>query len=340
VPPKKAKTTRRPHGKHSWALIPVDGQPIRDRARKEYAKILRDLELARQELERFEEKDKPAFSRWLNGHFGALMTELRETSRKLEEKRELLFEVETEALLSNSSHTRAYERVMWQREHPETEESSGAEDTRSNEGSAGGAGGANPFADAFDEFFDDVNFDKAFGLPPRKKGPSADSNEGEVKAARIKELYRALVRRLHPDAQGTLTAKRAEWWHQAQAAYENGDLEQLQVIFTLCEIDETGSTAKTSVSLLMQITRQFKSSLRALKKQLSQCRHDPAWNFTKTEEHGPLLARLERSMREELAEMKRLLGAIASQIDAWARQARMPRRFFRRRRSMHPEFFF
>ena len=62
-----------------------------------------------------------------------------------------------------------------------------------------------------------------------------------------------------------MTAQKSEWWHQAQAAYEAGDLEQLEVILTLCEIGDSGTTAHTSASLLQRITAKLKSSLREIR---------------------------------------------------------------------------
>ena len=78
-----------------------------------------------------------------------------------------------------------------------------------------------------------------------------------------------MVRRLHPDTQREMTAQKTEWWHQAQAAYEAGDLEQLEVILTLCEIGDSGTTAHTSASLLQRITAKLKSSLREIKRQIA-----------------------------------------------------------------------
>ena len=80
----------------------------------------------------------------------------------------------------------------------------------------------------------------------RRAGPSTESGGPAHQVARLKELYRAVVRRLHPDRQREMTVQKTEWWHQAQAAYEAGDVEQLEVILTLCEIGESGTTAHTS----------------------------------------------------------------------------------------------
>jgi hypothetical protein len=55
-----------------------------------------------------------------------------------------------------------------------------------------------------------------------RMGPSARPAAPVLAGKRLKELYRAVVRRLHPDSQREMTAQKTEWWHQAQAAYEAG----------------------------------------------------------------------------------------------------------------------
>jgi hypothetical protein len=341
VPRRKTQTTPRLDKTASWALVPIDARPIRDKARQDYQKVLRDLQQARHEIERFETQDKPGFDQWLNRQFGTLLTELRQTTQKLQASRELLFEIESEAFLAECSHVRAYERVMWRRQHPEPEEQADAEPTdRIDEDDSDGA---NPFA-GFEEFFADL--DEDFAEYERQPGKGRLGPEGKSAPrlpARLKELYRAVVRRLHPDKHEKLNTQRAEWWHQAQAAYQSGDVEQLEVILTLCEIEEQGSTAKTSVSLLMRITRQFKSSLRTLKAQLQKYRRDPAWNFKNLRSRGDLLDRTERLLQAELAELRHALEAIEAQIGSWARQADMARRRPTRRRRYptgQPEFLF
>jgi hypothetical protein len=321
--------------------MPIDSRPIREKARRDYDKVIADLEQARKDIERFEKHDQPSFSRWLNRQFGALLTELRETTEKLQTHRELLFEIDSEAFAFNCSHVRAYERVMWRRAHPEPEPDPAAE---AAQGKPGPDHDGEPGADEFEQFFSEIEdeFEKLFGENAGNGEPPSEPNSAaHSTAARLKELYRAVVRHLHPDMHRTVSAQRLEWWHQAQAAYESGDVEQLQVILTLCEIEEKGTTAATSVSLLMRITRQFKGTLRTLKAQLMRYRGEPAWNFTNIRDHTALSTRTERSLRQELAELQQALGAIESQIAVWARQAQMTRRrSVRRRPAGHPEFIF
>ena len=116
--------------------------------------------------------------------------------------------------------------------------------------------------------------------PAAKPGITPSRRAGARVRTGSRHSYRALVRRLHPDSQREMTAQKTEWWHQAQAAYEAGDAEQLEVILTLCEIGDTGTTAHTSASLLQRITAQLKNSLREIKRQLAELRREPAWNFS------------------------------------------------------------
>ena len=56
--------------------------------------------------------------------------------------------------------------------------------------------------------------------------------------ARVKDLYRQLVRRLHPDHVADLSPKQIEWWHQAQAAYNEGNVEKLEMLLVLTDIEK------------------------------------------------------------------------------------------------------
>ena len=138
-----------------------------------------------------------------------------------------------------------------------------------------------------------------------RMGPSVRPAAPVLAAKRLKELYRAVVRRLHPDSQREMTAQKTEWWHQAQAAYGAGDAEQLEVILTLCEIGEAGTTAHTSASLLQRITVQVKSSLREIQRQLRAMRREPAWNFSGRTDHAAMADQVGRELVGELMAMRR-----------------------------------
>ena len=154
----------------------------------------------------------------------------------------------------------------------------------------------------------------------------------------MKDLYRAVVRLLHPDAQRDMTEQKREWWHQAQQAYQEDDAEQLEVILTLCEIEEDGSTDKASLSVLQRITAQFKKSLRHIKTQLTQCRHDPAWNFSGRKDLEVTAAQMRRNLDHDLRMLKEELREAEQQVALLAGQAKRSRRPTSRRRPRSESF--
>src|SRR6266496_2699911 len=276
------------------SLMLADGTRIRHAIKSEYEKLRRQLEKARTELARFEEEDVPAYRRWFHGEFGALLTELRETSQRLHELEMIFLEVESEIIFNGASPSAAYARARQRRETPEPPpEDSDADDDDGPEFSFGDDFGKPP--PGSDDFASDRK--------PSRRRSNGKANSPAA-ARRLKEIYRALARRLHPDAQREMTAQKREWWHQAQAAYQEGDIEQLEVILVLCEIEETGNADKASLSVLQRISAHFKKSLRQLRSQLTKSKRDPAWNFSQCKDLAVLTERVRRRMDEDLRRMK------------------------------------
>jgi hypothetical protein len=354
APRSQTNTHGPPHdhqANQSRALVLVDGTGIRKKIKKDYEKALRDLENLRRQLDQFHQTDQPQFTRWLNTNFGALLTELRELNQKMVAGEELIFQVETEAMFGGCSDARAYQRVMELRENPEPPRPGPA-------GSGEPGGEREPFGsrpesgtdeveeDPMEEFMNE--FFRQFGLGGRpqdrhgpRNGPPTESAAPADASNRLKELYRAVVRRLHPDSQREMTAQKTEWWHQAQLAYEAGDVEQLEVILTLCEIGDSGTTAHTSASLLQRITAQLKTSLREIKRQIAGQRRDPAWNFSRRDDHDVLAVQMRCSLMGDLERMRHEHRTIQELIARWkvaAERLKQPRR--RKHQPQNMEFPF
>ena len=327
----------------------VDGTAIRRKLKKDYEKALRDLNRARQQIDHFNAQDLPKFARWLNSTFGALLTELRETEHKIQEHRRLLFEIEQESFASGASAGRAYARVMARRQNPRLE--SPLEDAESNSHANGRDQASRQYQSSDNHDFESLDEDNVdeledilsdlFGIPrpPRRGEPKEQrtSNHG----TRLKELYRALARLLHPDVQQRMTPQKLQWWHQTQEAYRKGDIDQLEVVLTLCEIDEKGTTDRTSCSLLQRITKQLKSSYRSLRAKLGQCRRDLAWGFAQRTNHYALELKVRRELDEDLFRLKEDLRSIEGILAQCARQAeRRKKKPGTRRQRENYEFIF
>ncbi len=353
VKPRKRTPKRAGKGKSTGpktdfsAIIPVNGAPVRNKAKRAYTKARQDLELARKEKERYESADLPAFQRWHNRHFGKLLTEIRETQQELEQKRMLFFEVESEAIRQNISYQQAYQRIMERRKNPDppepekTQPGSSPWEEEHPHGDFEPDDGSNAdwddMKDVFDEFFEDV-----FGFRPEDhaRHHSDAPPEKPQPTHRIKTIYRSIVRHLHPDVQSEISPEKLEWWHQAQTAYEERDVEQLEMILTLCEIETPEAMAQTSVSLLQRITHQFRSTLRAIKREIKRLKSSPAWNFSEIANPERLRREIKREHEADLETMRELLRAIDEQIAHWAEPPRTRKSRRPSFRPDHPEFLF
>jgi hypothetical protein len=315
--------------KAGHALVRVDGTAARNKIKRDYEKAKRDLDSTRRQLDQFQQADLPQFTQWLNSHFGALLTELRELSQKLAVDEALVFAVENEVFFGGGSHARAYKRVIEARDNPSPPPPPGEDDPADRDQ---GPFGARPEFEEFEEFEGgedplEAFFNAMFGESGpgegarHKKGPPGGPRPEPARhtaaATRLKELYRALVRRLHPDSQQEMTAQKTEWWHQAQAAYEAGDADQLEVILTLCEIGESGTTVHTSASLLQRITAQMRSSLREIRRQVAERRRDPAWGFSRRADREVLALQTRRTLMSDLQELRERWQETQDMIAGW-----------------------
>jgi hypothetical protein len=88
-----------------------------------------------------------------------------------------------------------------------------------------------------------------FGAKAKKKPVKARDGGKREEAAgqdRIKEIYRMLVRRLHPDTRADGDATVSALWHQVQEAYEARDLDRMETLLALrgageCVADAAGA---------------------------------------------------------------------------------------------------
>lgn len=128
--------------------------------------------------------------------------------------------------------------------------------------------------------------------PPRDFGPEPASPD-----ARLKDLYRRLVRLLHPDSSGDDSPRARELWHELQEAYRTRDLEGMEAVAGRADLGMHGTAAALSVGLLRRMIRDLRDALSGMRAQVARARKDPAWNFRK---RAKLLPKLEATRRKTL----------------------------------------
>jgi len=334
-------------------IVAVEQEPLRARAATDCTGAKVRLERARREWHRFERKDKPAFVRWRAREFGALLSKAREVEEQIREGQALVHEVEMEMRRGFQDAHTAYQRVMFRRENPSAAMEEEAEVGNEEVGASRKLSdfekealfqdwvqrslGTNP--DKMDDEAYSTTFE-AFKLHMFRSAPeerrtrnierpsarkrSAEESEVEVEEegkvdARVKELYRILVRRLHPDLRDDASAAVSALWHEVQEAYAASDVAHLEILLALVDIESNNMGAQTSIGQMRAILVELERALRALEKRLLEAEGEDAWNFAQSGPNADLRLRVERQLKSDLAGRTLRLEVFTKTIAAWAR---------------------
>jgi hypothetical protein len=338
-------------------IIAINDGPLRKRAAKECNKAMAKLEKARAELQRFEQEDQPSFGRWMAATFGALLTELRDNIQLIHEQEVLIQDVEIEMIWSNHSNPRkAYAAVMKRRESPDADDDFAERNAFNAFEKMGAPNSKEERRDLFDSFVRSVlgiypeqlgNADyanlfaefetKVFGDPHMSPFPTHDREKPSAsrEEARLKEIYRILVRRLHPDLRADGDATVSALWHEVQEAYEARNLDRLETLLALNEM-ESGTNSQASLSQIRGALADFNQALRAIQRSLQEAKRDPAWGFSRNTGHDPMEKRIRRELEESLSHQRRILADLKATIDDWSRPWHPPIKK-PRKRSNSPE---
>jgi hypothetical protein len=338
-------------------IVPLDQGPIRRKAASECGREMARLEKARVEWKRFEQEDKPAFERWMAATFGPLLSSLRETESLVREKDALIHEVEAEMYLGGAgSHRAAYAAVMRRRASPPPAFDPRADEPQQRTGEDDDDAGFEDFRRGeIPEFEQNMLFEDflrmVLGINPDRLsdrkyeamfadfkakilgqgGPEPRSPEHVVgpaqpEQARIKEIYRVLVRRLHPDTRADEDTEISALWHEVQEAYSTGNVGRLEMLLALTDIRSNAVGEHTSLFQMRSVLRELRRSFNALQRSLRGAKKDPAWNFARTADRASVGARLQRRLESDLAMQKARLCELDALISRWSAPPKPKRR--------------
>ena len=358
--------TRRVRSEHEplpGGIVLINQEPLRSRTAADCSEAIARLNRARAGWHHFEHKDKPAFVRWRAREFGALLSRAREVETQIHDHQALVHEVEMEMRRGFQDAHRAYQRVMFRRANPAVagdEEEPAA--TRGTHGAARKlsdfekealfqewvkqALGTNPdkmddeaYSNSFEAFkshmFRAAPEESASPRVPRSRSKrrlpadeNKDENDEEIIAvdARVKELYRRLVRRLHPDLRADGSATVSALWHEVQEAYVASDVARMEILLALSDI-EANRAADQTLSQMRGVLAELERSLRALEKSLREAEDEEAWDFARIGPSADLHLRVERQLKTDLAARTRRLDLLTRTIAEWARGPVANRRF-------------
>lgn len=323
-------------------LIRLNTSSLRKKALAEHRKAEGNLSQLKDQLKRYHEKDIPGFRSWVHRAFGPLLTRQRELQQAIEEKRTFVLELHTLASRYRLSEVAAYRKVLWRRAHPDEAQAEDLEfeeaERQRQEARAKDAPAGDIFddddpelSDLFDETkFDDVPDDQwddfsdfvenMTGVRP----PAREAQRPPPEQKSVKEVYRTIVRRLHPDHHGQMTEARKALWHEAQEAYRRRDLNALHSVLTRCGDGEAGLGSHSPVSLIRGLTRQLKAAAQAARREMRDMQREVAWDY-ETRRNNPRYVREVRTDLEDIVrDLQWRLDEVSRELAHIDRRARQP----------------
>lgn len=355
------------HPSFATHIVLIDQEPLRRTAAADCTDAMADLEAARTGWHRFEREDKPAFARWRAREFGPLLSRARDVEIRIRDSQALVHEVEMEMRRGFQDAHSAYQRVLQRRQNPSAAipEDEPVERPKSN-------GAARKMTEFEQEALFQEWVQKSLGTNPDKMDDAAytttfeafkshmfqapreetlprqqartqsrgnaapEPEEEEVLTpvdVRVKELYRTLVRRLHPDLRADGSAVVSALWHEVQEAYAASDVARMELLLALSDIELNHLGEGTSVAQMRSVLVDLERACAALEKSLMEAEREDAWNFARSGPNESLKLRVERELKSELAARTMRLDVLTRTLTAWSqgpvanRKVMLERRF-------------
>jgi len=167
-------------------------------------------------------------------------------------------------------------------------------------------------------------FREEFINPKRSSSRHQHFAPGEEE--RFKQLYRKLIRRLHPDAHGTDRTEgwMKRFWESVQKAYNSKDLLSLDRILKLTLL-RTNALNQLTVDEICEASHWLEKDLSNLEKEERQLKKSMAWGFSERKEFSGISRKIKKEFEEtlttilfqirEIKDQHRFLEAMASQDD-------------------------
>jgi len=330
-------------------IILLDQEPLRAEAGRAARKKIGEMEKLSSSLEEFEKTILPAYTRWEEETLGPLLAEERQLNAKIDHLEHLLSTASLEALFTGRDPSEIYADIAREQQEWEERQAGGEPDRSESEPEPEpeeDPDAKREFTDEEREFrsyvryaigedpdyFDKRQYKKLFNeYREWKKRREEDCGSATQKKqdipARVKELYRVLVRRLHPDTGKSRNDPNTQrLWHDLQNAYAAMDVERLEVLLALTDLHESGSAIRSTLYHLRKIAKEMERTVRDLKNRFREARSSPAWQFWHADNRQKVGAKMRAAVEARIRDAKNHIATLEQQIDFWKQDAGMSKR--------------
>jgi hypothetical protein len=319
-------------------LVWVDASKRRRKELKKYLQQTKEFSRLTQILKKHEDEDAEAFRRWVSGIFLTRIDEMEVLSGEIHRLDELLKTLRRYQSATGQSRYQSYLKVSEAQADGTLEELLAVhcrekdpfcEDPFRQDG-------PQDFEDLFG-FFDGTKSDDFCHQDHNQEfwqgnssAPSASSQRGSTEGnSLLKDLYRKLVRALHPDLGHETNDEQSRRWSAVQAAYRDQDVAKMRELYDqiLCDPKDRSQDGPLlealSLGELITLSRKIQQQLRVIRLKLVLARDEPHWNFQKFQETASekiveLRRRLDTELRIDRAHKQDVLRALKQKLKRWS----------------------
>jgi hypothetical protein len=159
--------------------------------------------------------------------------------------------------------------------------------------------------------------------PPRPAPPEPQS--------RLKELYRQLVRRLHPDTMTGNNAAVSAIWHDVQDAYRTGNVDRLETLLAMTDLQANTIGDQTSLAQMRMVLSDLRRSFNAIQRQIREAKKHPGWNFCSLGDRALLAKRVRADLDAKFQWLSDILHDLDEALAEWSAEPRSRRRSGKRK---------
>lgn len=305
-------------------LLVVDQGPFLKKALTRCKQSITKVKKCAREIECFETQDKPLYEKEKAHHLGALLTEHREMISEFHTKKHfyegLMFAIHTKGIPAEDAYDYVENKIKDpDYQHPEYDFVEDEEEFDEEDFDDDDFDDIFRFDDDDEDDDDEDEIDEAFRkffeefahqagiknqFPPK-------NNKGD--RSELKRVFRQLARRLHPDQNPQQTPLQEERWHEANQAYEEGDLETLEKLLELSEVEEIPINKELGLARLESITTHHNRYFKELSQRRRELKREPGWGFSTLSKakQAAVLAR----QKSELKKVNRLMAKDLSEVN-------------------------
>jgi hypothetical protein len=322
-------------------IVLLDQQPLREEAGGEAKRIMREVDEHAEKLAEFDRTILPSFERWETKNLGPLLDEEQRLHSKISEMERFLEFADFESVFTGRDPYEIYEEAIREfagdiprrdeDEHhseapperePEPDPDEGYDpeerDFRSYVrfifGDDPDSSGKKKYQRLFEDYRRWREKMGAAQAPKRHKSVDAPS--------RLKEIYRILVRRLHPDTgRDRSNPQTRRLWDDLQEAYASMDLERMEILLAITDLHESGSAVRSTLFHLRQVARQLRNQLDGLKVRLLQVKKSPAWTFWHAKDRQSAGNKLRAAAEKRVQAAKNHLARLEAELARWKEES-------------------